>query len=112
MRQHEYLMCHSILSAYGDLFCVENLSSPGLCQPNCDKGAKGSSKRCKLHGGGRTCEADGCLRMAEGITVFCRAHGSAVATAMMAPAVASAAAPAVDPLVAAASMVTKTTATV
>ncbi|KAL9237363.1 hypothetical protein vseg_011921 [Gypsophila vaccaria] len=46
------------------------------CQfPGCHKGARGASRRCISHGGGRRCQRLGCEKGAEGKTPFCKGHG-------------------------------------
>ncbi|XP_047329859.1 uncharacterized protein LOC124933495 [Impatiens glandulifera] len=47
-----------------------------LCQfQGCGKGARGATKFCISHGGGKRCKREGCPNGAEGKTVFCKAHG-------------------------------------
>ncbi|KAL5212819.1 hypothetical protein ABZP36_023666 [Zizania latifolia] len=50
-------------------------STKNCTYPGCMKGARGSSGRCIVHGGGRRCHKDGCGKGAEGKTIFCKAHG-------------------------------------
>uniref|UniRef100_A0A6V7QUS6 WRKY19-like zinc finger domain-containing protein n=1 Tax=Ananas comosus var. bracteatus TaxID=296719 RepID=A0A6V7QUS6_ANACO len=50
--------------------------STKTCQyPCCEKGARGASRLCIGHGGGRRCQKPGCNRGAEGRTIFCKTHG-------------------------------------
>ncbi|XP_072985095.1 uncharacterized protein [Typha latifolia] len=56
--------------------CPQQRSSSKTCQfQGCRKGARGASRLCIAHGGGRRCQKEGCSKGAEGKTIFCKAHG-------------------------------------
>ncbi|MCO5559367.1 hypothetical protein L7F22_012966 [Adiantum nelumboides] len=50
--------------------------APKTCKfRGCNKGARGASGLCIIHGGGRRCQRQGCNKGAEGSTVYCKCHG-------------------------------------
>ncbi|KAI5061566.1 hypothetical protein GOP47_0024071 [Adiantum capillus-veneris] len=50
--------------------------APKTCKfRGCNKGARGASGLCIIHGGGRRCQRQGCSKGAEGSTVYCKSHG-------------------------------------
>lgn len=50
--------------------------APKTCKfRGCNKGARGASGLCIIHGGGRRCQRQGCNKGAEGSTVYCKSHG-------------------------------------
>ncbi|XP_071701945.1 uncharacterized protein [Rutidosis leptorrhynchoides] len=54
----------------------QRTGSTKICQfEGCGKGARGASRLCIAHGGGRRCQKLGCHKGAEGRTAFCKAHG-------------------------------------
>lgn len=55
---------------------IDSRNSIKKCKfEGCTKGARGASRLCIGHGGGRRCQKLGCQKGAEGKTVFCKAHG-------------------------------------
>jgi len=56
-------------------FCIAHGGGKRCQHEQCAKSAQGSTNFCKAHGGGRRCQQHGCDKSAAGNTLYCGAHG-------------------------------------